>query len=92
METEPRFTIAAPADRSLPREKLTRISWNDLVEVIATNEVSIADHIRHDNPGTEGRTEHLSGDEMLQLWKDVERKKLERAQSLPESCPAGTSF
>jgi hypothetical protein len=88
METESKFTVAVPADRSLPSKKVTRISWNDLVDVIATNEISIATHIRHDNPGTQGRTEYLNGEEMLKLWKDVERKKFERIQSLPESCPA----
>lgn len=89
METSPpRFTIAVLADRPLPREKVTRISWNDLVEVIATNEIGMADHIRHDSPAVGGKTDPLTGEEMLQLWKDVERKKLERVKTLPEACPA----
>jgi hypothetical protein len=76
---EAKFTVAVPADKPLPAEKVTRISWLDLVDLIATHEISIADTIRHDNPSADGGTEHLTGAEMLRLWKEVEHKKFEKA-------------
>ncbi|MGO9586902.1 MAG: hypothetical protein ACLP2Y_11970 [Limisphaerales bacterium] len=70
----------------LPIEKVTGISWDDLVEVIAKNGIGIAKNIRFHNVGQPHGTDHITGAEMLSLWKTVESKKQIKPLSAPSSC------
>ena len=71
-----KYKIEVPSSRPfLPKETVTGITWNELVEVIAKNGIFVAKKIRLHNVGVPKGSEHISGKEMLELWKAVERKK-----------------
>lgn len=81
-----KYKIEVPSNQKLPVQKVTGISWDDLVEVIAKNDIFVAKIIRLHNVGVPKGTEHISGKEMLELWKAVERKKRIKPQPTPSSC------
>jgi hypothetical protein len=59
----------------LPNDKITGISWAQLVKVIAENGIKIAKEIRLHNVEQKGGTDQISRYELFQLWKEVERKR-----------------
>jgi hypothetical protein len=56
----------------LPEDKVTGITWNDLVKIIAEKGVAIAEKIRLHNHGQSGGTRMINRNELFLLWKDVE--------------------
>ena len=83
MENQNRYKIEVKWDRwntqtrkkeiiQLPEDKVTDITWDALVKVIADAGVSIADQIRLHNVGQKGGTRMLNRNELFSLWKQVE--------------------
>ena len=56
----------------LPIDKVTNISWNQLVKVLAENSVEMAEQIRLHNVGQPNGTRMLNRNEIFSLWKAVE--------------------
>jgi hypothetical protein len=82
MENKNKYKIEVKWDRwngpkkeiiPLPEEKVTGISWSDLVKIISESGVEIVDQIRLHNIGEEGGTNMLTRNELFELWRDVEK-------------------
>lgn len=58
----------------LPREILSDLSWESLVDTIARNGISRVKKVRLNNVGVPTGTTQINGTKMLSLWKAVERK------------------
>jgi hypothetical protein len=69
----------------LPKDKVTGISWTELVKVIADNGIGIAKNIRHHSVGQEGGTAQIDRKEMFALWRQVEetRQRTQNPQLKP---------
>jgi hypothetical protein len=59
----------------LPVDKVTGISWEALVKVIADNGIEIVDEIRLHNVGQKGGTSKMGREELFRLWKCVEASR-----------------
>jgi hypothetical protein len=59
----------------LPEDKVTGISWEALVKVIADNGIEIAEEIRLHNVGQKRGTSKIDRAELFRLWKQVEGKR-----------------
>jgi hypothetical protein len=57
---------------ALPEDKVTGITLDALVKVIAENGVEIADEIRHHDLEQTGGTRMITRNELFSLWKRVE--------------------
>jgi hypothetical protein len=54
------------------KQKVTDISWQELVNVIAKNSLHQVKAIRFHHVGSPNGTAHLDGGTMLTLWKQVQ--------------------
>lgn len=70
-----KYKIEVPPKKPQPKQKVTGISWDEMVEVIAENGIGITKKIRLHNVGVSKGTELIKGPEMLALWKAVAHKK-----------------
>ena len=61
--------------RPLPKDKVTGISWEELVKVIADNGIEIVEAIRLHNVGQKGGTAKIDRTDLFNLWKHVERER-----------------
>ncbi|MGD1086177.1 MAG: hypothetical protein ABSA47_15690 [Verrucomicrobiota bacterium] len=59
-------------------QKRTGITWDELVDVMANNKLSLVDEIRFHHQGCPNGMSQIGGAEMLQLWKAVNRNQEER--------------
>ena len=57
------------------KQKVTDISWEQLIEVISNNQLNQVKVIRFHHNGSPNGTAIIDGGSMLELWKQVDKKK-----------------
>jgi hypothetical protein len=87
MRGKDKFTVERSHPSKTPPlpEAVTKISWDELVGIIAAHGIFIAKRIRYANDGFSGGTREIDGSDMLALWKEVERKRRKEGSPTPAS-------
>jgi hypothetical protein len=52
-----------------PRKLLTGIKWSEVIEIISESKIVDVKAVRFHHPKNPKGTEHISGQDVLELWK-----------------------